>query len=259
MSAAAPPECATPGCAKPGALRCPTCKELGLPGGSFCSQECFKGSWPEHKMIHAKFKELMAAAAAATAASATRGAARVPKSFEGYSFTGKLRPGAVSPRMAVPAGIPKPDYADTGLPASEMALRGSNAIAVYRGDDVEALRKAGRLAREVLDAAAAALRPGVTGDELDRIVFDATVARGCYPSPLNYHGFPKSVCVSANEVICHGIPDSRPIEDGDIVNLDVTVYTPEGFHADLNETYAVGACGRRAGLQAGGRARRVGV
>jgi methionyl aminopeptidase len=126
-----------------------------------------------------------------------------------------------------------------------MALRGSNAIAVYRGDDVEALRKAGRLAREVLDAASAALRPGVTGDELDRVVFDATVARGCYPSPLNYHGFPKSVCVSVNEVICHGIPDSRPIEDGDIVNLDVTLYTPEGFHADLNETFAVGACGAR--------------
>lgn len=187
-------------------------------------------------MFHVKWKEMLAAQLQAMAKSSTK----VPKSFEGYTFSGKLRPGVVSARMSVPAGIRKPDYADTGMPAGEMALRGNNTIPLYKGDEIEALRKAGRLAREVLDVAAAALRPGITGDEIDRIVFDATVARGCYPSPLNYHGFPKSVCVSPNEVICHGIPDDRPIEDGDIVNLDVTLYTPEGFHADLNETYAVG-------------------
>ena len=65
---------------------------------------------------------------------------------------------------------------------------------------------------------------GVTGDEVDQIVHAACMERNCYPSPLNYYNFPKSVCVSPNEVICHGIPDCRPIEDGDIVNLDVTVY-----------------------------------
>ena len=92
----------------------------------------------------------------------------------------------------------------------------------------------------MLDIASAALRPGVTGEEIDKIVFAATVERGCYPSPLNYHGFPKSLCVSVNEVICHGIPDSRPLEEGDIVNLDISLYTPEGFHADLNETFAIG-------------------
>lgn len=92
----------------------------------------------------------------------------------------------------------------------------------------------------MLDIAAAALRPGVTGEELDKIVFDATIARGCYPSPLNYHGFPKSVCISVNEVICHGIPDSRPLEEGDIVNLDISLYTADGYHADLNETFTIG-------------------
>lgn len=80
---------------------------------------------------------------------------------------------------------------------------------------------------------------GVTCDELDRIVHEATVERGAYPSPLNYYKFPKSVCTSVNEVICHGIPDYRELRDGDIVNIDVSVYK-DGFHGDLNETFLVG-------------------
>lgn len=90
-----------------------------------------------------------------------------------------------------------------------------------------------------MDKAHAAVRPGITTDEIDRVVHDATVAAGAYPSPLNYFHFPKSVCTSVNEVICHGIPDCRPLEDGDIVNVDVTVYL-KGFHGDLNETFTVG-------------------
>jgi methionyl aminopeptidase len=74
---------------------------------------------------------------------------------------------------------------------------------------------------------------------LDRIIHDATIERGAYPSPLNYYHFPKSCCTSVNEVICHGIPDQRPLKDGDIVNLDVTCYL-DGYHGDLNETYLVG-------------------
>lgn len=95
--------------------------------------------------------------------------------------------------------------------------------------------------REVLDTASRFVRAGVTGDQIDRIVWQACCDRGLYPSPLNYFGFPKSVCVSVNEVICHGIPDCRPLEDGDIVNLDISVFY-KGFHADLNETFFIGNC-----------------
>ena len=90
-----------------------------------------------------------------------------------------------------------------------------------------------------MDIGAKAIKVGVTTDEIDRIIHEACIERNAYPSPLNYHNFPKSCCTSVNEVICHGIPDKRPLEDGDIVNLDVTLYY-DGFHGDLNETYHVG-------------------
>lgn len=95
------------------------------------------------------------------------------------------------------------------------------------------------MGREVLDEAAKAMAVGVTTDEVDRIVHEACVERDCYPSPLNYYCFPKSCCTSVNEVICHGIPDKRPLVDGDICNVDVTVYH-RGFHGDLNETFCIG-------------------
>ena len=118
------------------------------------------------------------------------------------------------------------------------------------------MRKVCRLAREVLDIAAREVRPGVTTDHIDKVVHEACIARNVglyamrfdfipaetpqsYPSPLNYVRFPKSVCTSPNEVICHGIPDQRPLSDGDILNLDVTLYHG-GYHGDLNETYYVG-------------------
>lgn len=103
------------------------------------------------------------------------------------------------------------------------------------------MRQACVLGREVLDIASRFLRPGVTGDQIDRIVWQACADRKLYPSPLNYFGFPKSVCVSPNEVICHGIPNCRPLEEGDIVNLDVSVCF-RGFHSDLNETFFIGKC-----------------
>lgn len=83
------------------------------------------------------------------------------------------------------------------------------------------------------------VRPGITTDQLDEALVQAATERKCYPSPLGYHGYPKSVCTSVNEVICHGIPDQRPLRDGDIINLDVTLYH-NGFHGDLNATYPVG-------------------
>ena len=101
------------------------------------------------------------------------------------------------------------------------------------------MRVVGRLGREVLDAAGLAVQPGVRCDEIDTVVHEACLKRNCYPSPLNYMQFPKSVCTSVNEVICHGVPDAYELQTGDIINLDVTVYH-NGFHADLNETYFVG-------------------
>lgn len=97
------------------------------------------------------------------------------------------------------------------------------------------MRAAGKLAAKVLDAAGALARPGVTTDEIDEAVHNMTIAAGAYPSPLRYGTppFPKSVCTSVNECICHGVPDSRPLEDGDIVNIDVTVYL-DGYHGDTS-------------------------
>jgi methionyl aminopeptidase len=111
--------------------------------------------------------------------------------------------------------------------------------AVKSADVIERMRRAGRAAAEVLAETAAAVRPGITTDELDAICHAACIARGGYPSPLNYNGFPKSLCTSVNEVICHGIPDDRALLDGDIVNLDVTIYL-DGVHGDTNATYPVG-------------------
>ncbi|CAL1704819.1 unnamed protein product [Somion occarium] len=101
------------------------------------------------------------------------------------------------------------------------------------------MRTACRLAREVLDTAASHIRPGITTDEIDEVVHNATIERNAYPSTLNYRNFPKSVCTSVNEVICHGIPDQRKLQEGDIINIDVTLYY-DGFHGDLNATYPVG-------------------
>jgi methionyl aminopeptidase len=145
----------------------------------------------------------------------------------------RVTPGAISPRRDVPAEIRRPDYAERGLPLvlDEPMVKSADVLA--------RLRVAGRVAAEVLRVTSEAIRAGVTTDELDAVCHAATIARGAYPSPLNYHGYPKSLCTSVNEVICHGIPDSRPLAEGDIVNLDVTVYF-DGVHGDTNATFPVG-------------------
>ncbi|EED78595.1 predicted protein [Postia placenta Mad-698-R] len=112
-------------------------------------------------------------------------------------------------------------------------------IRILNAEEIEKMRTVCRLAREVLDIAASHVRPGITTDEIDEIVHNETIKRNAYPSPLNYRGYPKSVCTSINEVICHGIPDQRRLQEGDIINIDVTLYY-DGFHGDLNETYPVG-------------------
>jgi methionyl aminopeptidase len=147
--------------------------------------------------------------------------------------SGHLIPGRLSPTRVVPAGIALPEYVGRAAPAP---YTGGDW---YTPDDVQRIRAAGRVAAGAIEAAAAAIRPGVTTDELDRIVHAYVVAHGAYPSTLGYRGFPKSSCTSVNEVVCHGIPDDTVLEDGDLVNLDVTAYL-DGFHGDLNQTFVVG-------------------
>jgi methionyl aminopeptidase len=101
------------------------------------------------------------------------------------------------------------------------------------------MRRAGRIAAETLVEVAELIRPGVTTDEINRFVHDDTIRRGARPAPLNYHGFPKSVCTSVNEVVCHGIPGGQRLKSGDIINVDVTSIF-EGFHGDTSATFYVG-------------------
>lgn len=145
----------------------------------------------------------------------------------------RVLPGLVSPPRPVPIEIARPDYAASGRPVKV------DESMVKSPEVVQRMRVAGHVAAEVLRVTGDAVRVGITTDELDAICHAATVEQGAYPSPLNYHGYPKSVCTSVNEVICHGIPDSRPLADGDIVNIDVTVYV-DGVHGDTNATFAVG-------------------
>jgi methionyl aminopeptidase len=153
-----------------------------------------------------------------------------------------VKRGTIGPDRPVPDDIPRPPYiANGGKPPtrSERLVKSPETIA--------AMRKAGLAAGEVLDAVAAAVAPGVTTDELDAVAHDAYIARGGYPSPLHYRGFPKSVCTSVNEVICHGIPNDQVLRDGDIVNVDVTIYL-DGVHGDTNATFAVGDIDPRSRL-----------
>jgi methionyl aminopeptidase len=145
----------------------------------------------------------------------------------------RLKPGTISPRRGVPASITRPEYVDKPAPAP---YTGS-----YVTDDetLERMQVAGKLAGQALAAVGAAVAPGVTTDHLDGVGHEFLVGHGAYPSTLGYRSFPKSLCTSVNEVICHGIPDDRPLEDGDIVNVDITAYL-DGVHGDTNATFLVG-------------------
>jgi methionyl aminopeptidase len=148
---------------------------------------------------------------------------------------GKVTPGRISPERLVPPHIGRPAYADGPVTRwSEPRVKSPEII--------ERMRVAGKAASEILAAAGAQVAPGVTTDEIDAFVHELTIEKGGYPSPLNYgtsNPYPKSVCTSVNEVICHGIPDDRALLEGDIVNLDVTIYL-DGVHGDCNATFGVG-------------------
>jgi methionyl aminopeptidase len=139
----------------------------------------------------------------------------------------------------VPQNIKRPGYADDGKPKGSNGSTPPWLFNAQSDETITKMRLAGRYAREVLDEAVRLVKPGITTDEIDKLVHSETIKRNSYPSPLNYGGFPKSCCTSINEVICHGIPDSTVLKDGDIVNIDVTVYH-DGVHGDCSETVFVG-------------------
>ncbi|XP_069081437.1 methionine aminopeptidase 1D, mitochondrial isoform X1 [Pleurodeles waltl] len=144
-------------------------------------------------------------------------------------------PATVSSAHPVPQHIKKPDYVTTGIVPDW-----GDYIEIKTEDQIQELRQACQLARRVLLLAGKRLKVGMTTEEVDSMIHQEIIARNAYPSPLGYGGFPKSVCTSVNNVACHGIPDSRPLQDGDIINIDVTVFYG-GFHGDTSETYLVGS------------------
>jgi methionyl aminopeptidase len=144
-----------------------------------------------------------------------------------------IEPATISPRRPVPAHIPRPEYVDQPAPAPY------DGPEVKDEDTIARMRVAGRLAAQALQLVGKHVAPGITTDELDRIGHEFLCDNDAYPSTLGYRSFPKSLCTSVNEVICHGIPDSRVIEDGDIVNIDITAYL-DGVHGDTNATFLAG-------------------
>jgi methionyl aminopeptidase len=152
-----------------------------------------------------------------------------------------LVPGKLSPWRAVPASIVRPEYVGKKRPKE---WRGSH---VQTPETIEKMRRASRLAAQATQLAGEHCKPGVPTDEIDRVVHEFLCDHGAYPSTLGYKSFPKSCCTSLNEVICHGIPDTTVLEDGDIVNVDVTAYI-NGVHGDTDATFCVGNVSEEARL-----------
>ncbi len=141
--------------------------------------------------------------------------------------------GRVSPERVVPATIPRPEYVGKPAPARYTGPEVKDA------DTIARMRVAGRIAAQALDEVGRHVAPGVTTDELDRIGHEFLVSNSAYPSTLGYRRFPKSLCTSINEVVCHGIPDSTELVEGDIVNVDITAFI-DGVHGDTDATFLVG-------------------
>jgi methionyl aminopeptidase len=152
-----------------------------------------------------------------------------------------LVPGVQSPRRSVPAHIARPEYVDRPAPAKFVGSE------VKDPETIERMRIAGRIAGQALQEVGRAVAPGVTTDDLDRVGHEFLLDHGAYPSTLGYRGFPKSLCTSLNEVICHGIPDSTELVEGDICNVDITAFIG-GVHGDTNATFLVGEVSDEARL-----------
>ena len=143
-----------------------------------------------------------------------------------------LHPGRLSPTRQVPAEITRPEYVGRKRPKT-------GEPDVKTPEIIERMRVAGKLAAQALAEVGAHVAPGVTTDYLDQVGHDFLVSHGAYPSTLGYRGYPKSLCTSLNEVICHGIPDDTLVNDGDIVNIDITAFI-DGVHGDTNATFCAG-------------------
>ncbi len=141
----------------------------------------------------------------------------------------------------MPPAIPRPEYVDRPAP------RPFSGSELKDAETIERMRLAGRIAADALQAAASVIAPGVTTDEIDRVGHEFLLDHGAYPSTLGYKSFPKSLCTSVNEVICHGIPDDRRLEEGDIVNIDITAYV-HGVHGDTDATFPVGEVDEESAL-----------
>jgi methionyl aminopeptidase len=150
-------------------------------------------------------------------------------------MTAAIAPGRISPRRAVPKDVERPHYVDApaGTPADYPDPM------VKDPDTIERMRRTGRIAGAALAEVGRHVRPGITTDELDAIGHEFLISHGAYPSTLGYKGFPKSLCTSVNEVICHGIPDDRPLENGDVIKVDITAFK-EGVHGDTCGTFYAG-------------------
>ncbi len=133
----------------------------------------------------------------------------------------------------------------TFVDAQIAPTRKTGHIKLHGPEAFEGMRKAGRLTAEALDMLSEFVTPGVSTDKLDRMAFDFAMDHKAYPAPLGYRGYRKSVCTSINHVVCHGIPDARPLREGDIVNVDVTLLV-DGWHGDSSRMYCVGEVARRA-------------
>jgi methionyl aminopeptidase len=147
--------------------------------------------------------------------------------------TGNLIPGRISPKLDVPASIPRPEYVGKAVPSK---FTGSN---IKTPEQIEKIRHSGKIAAQAIELVGQNAKPGISTDELDKIAHKFLIDNGAYPSTLGYRGYPKSICSSLNEVICHGIPDDTVLADGDILNIDITAYI-DGFHGDSNQTFLVG-------------------
>ncbi len=150
-----------------------------------------------------------------------------------------LTPGVVAPVLSVPDAIERPEY------VWKDSVAEGNEPWVQTPETIEKMRVASKIAANALAEAGRAVTPGVTTAELDRIAHEYMLDHGAYPSTLGYKGFPKSCCTSLNEVICHGIPDSTVVQDGDIVNIDVTAFK-DGVHGDTNATFLAGDVSQEA-------------
>ena len=146
---------------------------------------------------------------------------------------GKLIAGKLSPQRAVPNSIQRPEY--VGKPSPSPHVGGDK----YDLDTIARIRKASKIAAQALDLVLASAKPGMTTDDLDRIGHEFLISQGAYPSTLGYRGFPKSLCSSMNEIICHGIPDDTVLEDGDLLNIDISAFLG-GVHGDTNGTIVIG-------------------